>query len=466
MSVRVKGNLAFGSTDDGDIVFFDMSRYSASSSSGGKSNADISTGTGTPNETKPDETNADGNVVPWGEDNMLPKKMLQDIENCGVLSGGIDGKARFGVGRGPIPFLQTGYKPDMSEILAPLNDPEIDEWLEDNVFFESCFGWFKDMTGIGQQIARIKFSNDGTKIGYCARHDVSEMRYAKKNAKGLIEKVHLSAQWDDGGIPKNKITLDLLPRLGANNHLESLKPEQRANKEFALVTRLPGWGRHYYSMPLWYSARLWVEIAKGVPQMKAAMFENIVKLRYVVIVHDQYWTKSYADWTGFDDVKQQELKEELYDEIEKFLVGAKNAYKSLFTEAHFDEITKQRFPDIEIKRVEDTTISGELLPDSAAANSEILFSLMMNPALMGADTPGGPYSGGAGSGSNIREAAWVQVMIQELERNAITRLLNLVSRINGWKKRHPQLVWRWPGLVLTTLDTGKSSEEVANGGSK
>ena len=126
-----------------------------------------------------------------------------------------------------------------------------------------------------------------------------------------------------------------------------------------------------------------------------------------------------------------------------------------------DKVSGKGLQYIEIKPIDDTTKQGELLPDSAAANSEILFALMMNPALMGADTPGGPYSGGAGSGSNIREAALVQVMIQEFERQQISRILNIVKKVNGWPA---DIVWRFPGLVLTTLDTGKSTKEVQTGG--
>jgi hypothetical protein len=54
----------------------------------------------------------------------------------------------------------------------------------------------------------------------------------------------------------------------------------------------------------------------------------------------------------------------------------------------------------------------------------------------------------------------VQIMIQSFERQSLVRKLSLVSRINGWSTRLPGLVWRFPGQVLTTLDKGKSTEEV------
>ena len=69
----------------------------------------------------------------WGSDNLLPTRMLADIESCGVLASAIDGKARFGLGKGPKPFIIKGYKPDGEEILEPVMNTEVNEWME--VFF-------------------------------------------------------------------------------------------------------------------------------------------------------------------------------------------------------------------------------------------------------------------------------------------------------------------------------------------
>jgi hypothetical protein len=152
----------------------------------------------------------------------------------------------------------------------------------------------------------------------------------------------------------------------------------------------------------------------------------------------------------------------VYDEIDEFLAGAENAYKSIFVDGKLDPVTQTRYSMIDIEPIEDNTKPGELLPDSAAANIEILFALMMNPALMGANSFGKGYGGGAGSGSDIREATMVQIMIQEFERQCISKKLNLVAHINGWKDRIPNLVWRFPGMVLTTLDKGKSTESIVS----
>jgi hypothetical protein len=401
----------------------------------------------------------------WGTDNLLPLEMVKDIENCGVLNAAIDGKARFGLGRGPKPFKVTKVNKDGSEELEPIVDAEIEDWMEESDMFNNSLGWFKDQIAFHNACARFKFTRDGKRIGLAWRHDVTEMRYEKKNKRNIIDNLFFSAQWDRiSDYEKNSdkiIKVPLLPSVGPFAFLNDLDESKRKSKEFAFVSRNPGWNRHYYSSSTWYAARKWVKIAQSVPEMKAAIFNNNIRIKYLVIIQETYWQRTHKDWNNYTPEVKRQKTEDLWDKIDQYLAGAENAGKSIFMTGWMDPITQQKMQDIEIKVIEDSTKQGEYLPDSAAANSEILFALMMNPALMGADTPGGPYSGGAGSGSNIREAALVQVMIQELERQWIGRILNIVKKMNGWKK---EIVWRFPGLVLTTLDTGKSTKPVTTGG--
>ena len=51
----------------------------------------------------------------WGANNNLPAEMVKAIEACGVLSAAIDGKARFGMGKGPKPFKVLQVNADGSE---------------------------------------------------------------------------------------------------------------------------------------------------------------------------------------------------------------------------------------------------------------------------------------------------------------------------------------------------------------
>ena len=446
-------------------AFFDLGGYE--SNSYGSPSASVAD-TDRPADTLPDDDVAEAiEYAKWGDDNQKPNKMVADIKSTGILTGGLDTKIRFGLGTGPEPFAMKSKMADGTEELEPIVDAEIAEWMEENNLMHSCFGWMKDMYGLGNDLARMKFTRDGKKIGLLWRHDVSEMRLQLKNAKGHIGKVYLSPDWDKGVNTADKksgiITLPLLPSVGPHSWLTDNfpTPDKLKSKEFAWVTRLPDWLKHYYSDPNWLSAQKWVAIAKGVPDMKAAMFENNIRLKYMVIIMEEFWDDRFPDWDDEDEAKCEQYRKQVYDEIDGYLVGSDHAYKSIFVKGKSQPGTSDIFKYIHIEPVKDETQQGELLPDSAAANFEILFSIGMSPALIGMNVlGGGSYGGGAGSGSDIRESALVQVMIQSLERLSITRKLAFVSKVNGWRNKYPNLVWRFPGQILTTLDKGGSTADI------
>ncbi len=248
-----------------------------------------------------------------------------------------------------------------------------------------------------------------------------------------------------------------MPLLDKDFPLQDL---QSRNKDFAFAiwNQYPLFGRKYYPLPLWWPAYKWVQIAKGIPEMKEAMFLNQMTLKYQVIIHDLFWEKQFPGFTK-NPKEQQKIKDEFFDQVDEYLVGGKNAYKSIFSTT-WNDPNGNPVKGIEIIAIDDKIKDGKLLPDSAAANSEIAFALQVNPALFGANMPGGAYQSSGGGGSNIREAYLVQVMLMEAERRIGGSILNLIKNYNGWHKGK-RLVFRYPNQILTTLDKGKNTEGVA-----
>ncbi len=142
--------------------------------------------------------------------------------------------------------------------------------------------------------------------------------------------------------------------------------------------------------------------------------------------------------------------------------------------------------DITITVIDDKIKDGKMLPDNAAADKQILFSMFFNPAIWGGNLLGDGASGGAGSGSDIREATLVLLMLLHPERMQNLTTFNLIKKYNGWSERLekprkkifaindpnppsggagiiiPRLVFRYSSSILTTLDTGKSTKPITN----
>jgi hypothetical protein len=403
-----------------------------------------------------------GQWANWGADNKLPITYADHIENCGVLSAALDAKARISTGKGLQPFLLENVLPDGTEQLKWVNDTEIHEWLEANQLFDKQLDFSFDRNAYGWRCGSYTLSVKRDKITRINRKDVYECRLQKKNkSTGLINSIFMSADWPNNSIAFNKNAHIQLPALKEGLELEDLQ-SRASGFEFAFIDRRRRNGRQYYPMPLWYAAQAWVKLARSVPDLKNVQFQRQIQLQYVVTISQKYWENLFTDWATMEHGKKMEIVNAKYDEIDQWLSGAANAYKSLFCFSYVDPVTGREIKDIQIETITDTAKDGKLLPDSAAANSEILFALMVNPALMGAGQPGGPYSSNAG-GSNVRESYLVQMMLLEEERKMNLQHLNVVKRFNGWDKKYKNapLVFRQQSGLLTTLDTGKSTKNEA-----
>jgi hypothetical protein len=402
---------------------------------------------------------------PWGCNNLLPYEMATDIGNCGILNSIIDGKARFALCNGIVPVITRRDETTGQLVIDQyVTDPEINDFLDSNNTFFHLYGWLKDLIGFANGVARFGLNKKkDPKIVLFQRDDVTEFRYSKKNAKGIIDDIWMSAEWNKVR-GKDDPRLFSVPLLNPNNPYADLDRKVAGGKgfEYAMTFRYPGWNTHYYSTPLWYAALKWVKIAQGVPEMKAAMFENSIHVKYIVVINEKYWASAFGpDWKKYTEDQKKQKRQDVYDDIDKFLVGSKNAYKSIFTSGYRDA-DGNLVTDIEIKPVEDNTKDGKLLPDSAAANSEIAFALLFNPAIIGASLPSGPYTNSQG-GSNVRESVLVQIILHELERQYIRRIMMVPARFNKWTEKFPGLDFIIPATVLTTLDTGAGSKQVVTG---
>ena len=432
---------------------------------------------------EPDETLVDfssGIWSRWGTNNVLPLEFADHIENVGVLNSALDAQSRIAMGKGFMPFLLNNVSADGTEELEWVSDSEILDWLELNDVYNFGKETIYDKNGYGWSTGSYILSKDRKKINRVFRRDVSNVRLEKMDGKHTIKSIIECTDWLLASATFDSKKMIQIPALLEGYELQDLK-DRKSGYEFAFINRSTRQTRIYYPLPLWYSARHWVKVARSVPAFKNAMFNNQITLKYIISISDKYWESIYGtawqDESTYDQEKKKKLMEEKYDEIDMWLTGEENSYKTLSSGSYYDPITQKEVPFITITVIDDKVQDGKHLPESSAANSEILFALMMNPALIGAGQPGGPYSNNAG-GSNIRESYLTQMMISEAERKDVANVLNLVKNYNGWKDRlektktvttgsgslatkrtfTPRLVFRCVSNFMTTLDTGGNTK--------
>lgn len=402
---------------------------------------------------------------PWGCDNLLGQQYVSDIEKCAALYSIIEGRARFAYCQGLVPAIIHTDILGQRVVDRIVDDQEIMDFLEDNNYEDHVYAWMKDAIAFGWMVVRFVLDKAGERIVTFERNDPSEVRFAKQDpATGKISDLYFSANWDRVTSPNDNRVFKI-PLLNYKNTLADLREKAAAGqREFAYVVRFPGWGKHYYPLAPWMPAYKWVKIAQSVPEMKAAIFENSMRPKYKVIVMPEYWTNKYGDdWQEWDEDKQEAMKGAFYDEIDEMLHGKENQGKTIFVNGHLLDDSGKVITDIDIVPIKDEMQQGELLPDSAAANSEISIGTLWNPALTGGNQKEGVYAGNEG-GSNVRESHLFQTILHEMERTAVRKIFRIPRKFNKWDEgKFKGLDFIVPMTVLTTTDTGASTKPVVTG---
>lgn len=442
----------------------------------------------------PQKLKTDLKVAPWGGDNQYPQNVTEQLSTCGVARSALDFKARALYGQGIVYGTITGVDKNGEEIFEPAKPGQFQNidnfFLENENFYRYFLEFNQDWVTFGNCFPELVFSKDRKTIARLVHQESSDCRFKQMNAAGVMDTVYLSKFWagydkqyvksiqDDKlkfgtaegalKLPKDDVD-DLivkeLPAVDMYNKLEHLKEiaEQAKKKDslnsVILPVNYPSTGKTYYQSPVWDAVRLsgWMEIASKVPAMLKALYTNAFSVKYHIEVPETYFDKRVEGWDKLDTVGRREVKAKFVKDLDTFFAGAEKNGKNLVSFFDTSAIDYKDYNHIKITELKnESTVSKDLIL-SSAINQEILFALQINPNMIGAGAPGGAYTGGAGSGSDIREAFLVYCALLHLERQIILEPIKLAARFNGFD---PKVVFRFKDIVLTTLDQNSGTKEV------
>lgn len=394
--------------------------------------------------------------VCWGPDNRYPDEAVRVIGKTGVLSTAIGFKSRTSFGQGVVPMDVSGYSENGEMQLTPCQDKDIQLYFRSYEFRQYMSNAFRDLFKFGNCFPIFYFNEDGTKI----------VRLILRNARHC--RISKDKQWlcvypnYDESFPTEKDT-EVIRMLDEDDpflELDLLNIQGKLKGRPVAFPRIRNYfsNNDYYGIPDWDAAWKsgWVDIAHRIPQFLAKSYANAMTLMWHIQIPDDYWENHFPENEYPDKNKKKQAIEEAMQEIEDSLCGVENANKALFSEYSVEEYAKVP-KEWKIERLKNEIDAKERLSTSAAANSEILFSLMLNPSVLGAGMPGGAYAGNAGSGSDIRESFLVSVITTYIEKQQVLDPVMLMLRFNG---HGDDLVLKYKETILTTLNTGQAKEEI------
>lgn len=400
----------------------------------------------------------DYKVLTWGKNNDFPHLADEIISGTSVLNTGLKFLRQLTIGQGLFPCQVTGYDDKGNEQLSPFNDKVLVALLNSRTVRKYTEKVSRDYFKYGAGFCLLVPNINGKIIGIQSVN-AKFVRITAPDANGL-QKAIVSGGWPTSpGLNGDVVQVyDVLNDYDPDMHLELLKRNGLIRKPVMYCVRDTWSNEEHYSEPVWLSAyRLgWIEIAHMVPTFLKHAYENQVTWKWHVQIPYSYWEHRFPrDDSRYDTPDKRKIAIDVaMREIENNLCGTDNAEKPLVTHYSVNEMNGKTEEKWEITALDNKYKGGENLVTSAAANSEILFSLMVNPNVFGAGMPGGSYAGNQG-GSNIREAFLVNIANAWIDRQTFLDPVNLLMKELGYT----DVEIRYRNTVLVTLDKGAGTQK-------
>jgi len=380
----------------------------------------------------------------------------QVISSVGVLNTGLKFTRNFTLGQGIFACTVTDFDESGNEVISRVKDKSLITFANSRLVRRFMSKALRDYLKFGCAFVQVIMNGDGSKMVGINTINAKYCRLSIADQNGVIQKCVVSGKWPDSPGQDQFQVFDVLDEYDPFADLQRRRWAQKTvGKSFIFVIR-DSWGSgEYYSSAIWWAAYLagWIDIAKKVPSFLKKAYENQITWKWHIQIPYAFWDKQFPAIQFATTELRKAAIESYMDSIESNLCGTDNADKPIFT---FFDINPQNGKAEEqwiIKPLENKLSNEQNLVTSAAANSEIMFSIMVNPNVLGAGMPGGTYAGNQG-GSNIREAYLVNIANCWLDRQDLLDVLELFIRYNGAGE---DVEWRFRNTILTTLDTGSGT---------
>ncbi len=413
-------------------------------------------------ETKISKGNTtSGKVVAWGDDNTSPQNLFKKLVKTDAAAGGLDvlTSAHFGTGFKLYEETETEKGVEMRE-RSVAKFPQIFDFFERvrwQVFLSDVIS---DFETFNIAFPEYLLSPDKSKVISVKRHPAAHCRLGlPHDKKGYIEKVYINTDWDNYDDKMTEEVHFFTP----DTNMEELKAycKKKNIDRFIIPVISTLTTEKVYPVVKWHSSfrNGWVDVVLSVPEFKKYMFENQLNVKYVVYVADDFFSHKFGKqiWNDFSAEEKEKKRKELVNKIDEHMSGNESSGRSLIA-PYFRDTSGNLIKGIEVEPIDDKIKDGGFLPDAASGNSQVLFSMGVDPCLLGAGIPGGKSL--SGSGSDKREAYTILCTRMPIKR---LRTLEIFTRIRNWNGWERSLVGNFPNIVLTTLDKETSGQkEVVN----
>jgi hypothetical protein len=367
----------------------------------------------------------------WGCDDMHPTKVRCKLEKVPMAMRAIDQLVKMMYGNG-ITYYRNSDLNDGDGKVKRAYIQEVEDFIWRSRIDRFLIAQMVDYRFYMNAFSELVFSRAKDKIAAIYHKPAEFCRLSLQNEETLhIDSLFYSPDFSLGrGLTTSDRwrEIPLIRWYDEDNFLQSL-----AGYKFAYHSHYPTPGVTYYARAHWMGLAEengWLDVAINVPRIVSAMQKNQILLKYQINIPETYFEVRDPDWHTYTSAQRNDVIKKKVAELNQFLTSTDNVYKSLASVFKEEQGTHQPYGKIEIIAIDDKTKKGTWVPDSNAADAQIVQGLGLHPSQVGLAPEGGKM--GAGSGSDQRESFNTGITLNTLDQKIILEPLNWIARYNRW----------------------------------
>lgn len=343
-------------------------------------------------------------IVKWGKHNLKPLRWIKLLDESNIAPQLLATKVNFACGETLYTYreeIRYNEKLGAAEVVKiPVSVPELSSWLKTIKAKELMRKRATDYYFSGNCFAKLVLARDPERFGIAHIDHIDSCASRLEEIQNKrINHIYVSDDWSRPEYNPKEVTKGNTRRYKTYNEQKPL-----AYYRTILHSKIYWPGQVYYGLQPWHSGRNWIGFANKIPVWMQSNITNSYNIKY----HIKY-PADFFDYTkGWDEKKQQEEEDRIFDQIDTWLAGELNAGKTFYSKRTLDPMTGKELSSWTIEPLKNDLQDKAFIDAYQVSQGALSSGWGINPAL--ADIPQeGKFTT---SGSELRIAYQIHIALK------------------------------------------------------